>query len=179
MRFATSIIALAASSLVSAAPFRRAATAQDLLVLSEWFFLPRLRTKSDFNPAFAHVLEQFETQFYTQALSKFQQSDFTSAGFSDAQVPIEQFTAIQGDESTHTTVLAVRPKSMSARALVLNFASSRQSPHKAASPLRPANSTLMRHWLMCQLWLLPLEWWRTLVLLLTSVQRISFPTQFC
>lgn len=37
MRFATSIIALAASSLVSAAPFRRAATAQDLLVLSECF----------------------------------------------------------------------------------------------------------------------------------------------
>ncbi|TCD70477.1 hypothetical protein EIP91_003238 [Steccherinum ochraceum] len=90
MRFAltTSIVALAAS-FVSAAPVRRAANPQDLLVLT-----------------FAHVLEQLETQFYTQALAKFQESDFTSAGFSDAQVPIQQFTAIQSDESTHTDVLA-------------------------------------------------------------------------
>jgi len=91
MRFATSasIIALAASSFVNAAPFRRAAAPQDLLVLT-----------------FAHVLEQFETQFYTQALAKFQESDFISAGFNTPQVPIQQFTAIQSDESTHTSVLA-------------------------------------------------------------------------
>ncbi|KAH8105484.1 ferritin-like domain-containing protein [Cristinia sonorae] len=91
MRFATSasLIALAASSLVSAAPVRRAADPQDLLVLT-----------------FAHVLEQFETQFYTQALAKFQEPDFTTAGFSNAQVPIQQFTAIQGDEATHTEILA-------------------------------------------------------------------------
>lgn len=59
-----------------------------------------------FVPAeFANVLEQLESQFYAQALAKFQASDFTSAGFSDAQVPIEQFTAIGNDESTHATVL--------------------------------------------------------------------------
>ena len=40
---------------------------------------------------FANVLEQLETQFYTEALSKFQVSDFTAAGFSDANVPIQQF----------------------------------------------------------------------------------------
>ncbi|KAL5508543.1 hypothetical protein ACEPAH_6162 [Sanghuangporus vaninii] len=54
---------------------------------------------------FANVLEQLETEFYSQALQKFQTSDFTAAGFSDASVPIQQFTNIQSDESTHTTVL--------------------------------------------------------------------------
>ncbi|EIM88545.1 uncharacterized protein STEHIDRAFT_77641 [Stereum hirsutum FP-91666 SS1] len=72
----------------SAAPFRRAADANTMLVLQ-----------------FANVLEQLETQFYSQALSTFQASDFTTAGFTDAQIPIEQFTAISIDESTHTTVL--------------------------------------------------------------------------
>lgn len=72
----------------SAAPFRRAADANTMLVLQ-----------------FANVLEQLETQFYNQALSTFQASDFTTAGFTDAQIPIEQFTAISTDESTHTTVL--------------------------------------------------------------------------
>ena len=50
-------------------------------------------------------MEQLETEFYTQALSKFQTSDFISAGFSDASVPVQQFTNIMSDESTHTTVL--------------------------------------------------------------------------
>lgn len=57
---------------------------------------------------FAHVLEQLETQFYSQALAKFQESDFIAAGFSSAQVPIQQFTAIQSDEATHTTGIEVR-----------------------------------------------------------------------
>lgn len=111
MRFATSasFITLAASALVSAAPVRRAAAAQDLTVLSK-FFPPILATcdLTTSPSAFAHVLEQFETEFYTQALAKFQTSDFTSAGFADAQVPIQQFQAIQTDEATHTSVLAVR-----------------------------------------------------------------------
>lgn len=51
------------------------------------------------------MLEQLETQFYTQALQKFQVSDFTAAGFSDPSVPIQQFQSIQSDESTHVTVL--------------------------------------------------------------------------
>ena len=56
---------------------------------------------------FADVLEQFESQFYQQALQKFQSSDFTAAGFVDAQVPIQQFTAIQSDEASHQTALEV------------------------------------------------------------------------
>jgi len=72
----------------SALPVKRDANGTDLLVLQ-----------------FANVLEQLETTFYNQALSKFQESDFTSAGFSSAQVPIEQFTAIAKDEATHTSTL--------------------------------------------------------------------------
>ena len=59
---------------------------------------------------FADVLEQLETQFYAQALAKFQASDFTAAGFSDVQVPIQQFTAIGSDEAAHAMVLEVSTK---------------------------------------------------------------------
>ncbi|KAI5894430.1 uncharacterized protein SCHCODRAFT_02276602 [Schizophyllum commune H4-8] len=54
---------------------------------------------------FADVLEQLESTFYSQALSKFQESDFTGAGFADAQVPIQQFASIQRDEATHSAQL--------------------------------------------------------------------------
>ncbi|KAI0721955.1 ferritin-like domain-containing protein [Cerioporus squamosus] len=82
-----SLLAFAAPLMVLGAPLKRD-TATNLLVLK-----------------FADVLEQFESQFYTQALQKFQASDFTAAGFVSAQVPIEQFTQIQADEATHATVL--------------------------------------------------------------------------
>ncbi|TDL29184.1 hypothetical protein BD410DRAFT_757878 [Rickenella mellea] len=95
MRFSTSFIALAAPFLVSALPYKRAANPTDLLVLK-----------------FANVLEQLETQFYSQALSKFQESDFTSAGFTSAQLAVQQFKQIQSDESTHTTVLESTIKSL-------------------------------------------------------------------
>ncbi|KAI0299714.1 ferritin-like domain-containing protein [Multifurca ochricompacta] len=92
MRFTTSsFLALAAAVApltVSAAPLRRGTDPNTLLVLQ-----------------FAHVLEQLETQFYQQALSKFQASDFTNAGFSSANIPIEQFTAIQSDEAAHVSAL--------------------------------------------------------------------------
>ncbi|KDQ20634.1 hypothetical protein BOTBODRAFT_26641 [Botryobasidium botryosum FD-172 SS1] len=55
---------------------------------------------------FANVLEQLETQFYTQGIAKFQTADFTNAGFTNAQVPIEQLTVIVGDEQAHATALA-------------------------------------------------------------------------
>jgi len=88
MRSAVSVLALAVPLLVQGAPVRRAANPTDVLVLQ-----------------FAGVLEQLETQFYTQALAKFQDSDFTAAGFSDVQVPIQQFTAIQSDEATHLSTI--------------------------------------------------------------------------
>ncbi|KIM42880.1 hypothetical protein M413DRAFT_10301 [Hebeloma cylindrosporum] len=92
MLFSSSLIALVAAfpALVSAAPARffgkRAAA--DVLVFK-----------------FADVLEQLESEFYKQALGKFKDNDFTTAGFSSSQVPIEQFLTIQEDESTHSTVL--------------------------------------------------------------------------
>jgi hypothetical protein len=71
--------------------------------------------------AFADVLEQLEAEFYTQALAKFQDSDFTSAGFSSSQLAIQQLTAIGADESTHSTVLQVRQTSPLGITFILNF----------------------------------------------------------
>ncbi|KAI0334852.1 hypothetical protein GY45DRAFT_1343203 [Cubamyces sp. BRFM 1775] len=83
-----SLFALAAPLMVLGAPLKRQANDANLLVLK-----------------FADVLENFESQFYQQALQKFQSSDFTSAGFVDAQVPVQQFQAIQSDEASHATLL--------------------------------------------------------------------------
>jgi len=54
---------------------------------------------------FALTLENLEAAFYTQAMQKFQASDFSNAGFSSANIAIEEITAIQTDESTHVSVL--------------------------------------------------------------------------
>ncbi|OAX40139.1 hypothetical protein K503DRAFT_738115 [Rhizopogon vinicolor AM-OR11-026] len=40
-----------------------------------------------------------------QALQKFNLSDFTAAGFTSPQIPLQQFQAIATDESTHATTL--------------------------------------------------------------------------
>ena len=56
---------------------------------------------------FAHVLEQFECAFYTQALSQFQSQDFIDAGFQVAEVAVQQFQSIQFDESSHVSILEV------------------------------------------------------------------------
>lgn len=56
-------------------------------------------------------MEQLEATFYTQALAKFQDSDFVTAGFPSPQVAIEQLSQIQADESTHSTVLQAALKS--------------------------------------------------------------------
>lgn len=108
---------------------------------------------------FADVLEQFESQFYQQALQKFQTSDFTSAGFVDAQVPVQQFTQIQLDESTHQTVLEVR--------LFVFFAEMPQiycgqcsrssnrsvtNPSQAATSTSAMRSTTSPQWLRLPVW---------------------------
>jgi hypothetical protein len=91
MFFSSSLVAIAVAPLLAqAAParFRRAASASDITVFK-----------------FADVLEQLESNFYSQAIAKFQSSDFVAAGFSSSQIAVEQFTSIQIDESTHSTVL--------------------------------------------------------------------------
>ncbi|KAJ8453770.1 hypothetical protein ONZ45_g19578 [Pleurotus djamor] len=97
MRY-SSFLALAASALVSAAPARFSKRADaDILVFK-----------------FADVLEQLESQFYAQALAKFQDQDFITAGFASSQVPIEQFKNIQQDEATHSVVLQAALKGFGA-----------------------------------------------------------------
>lgn len=51
------------------------------------------------------MLENLETEFYTQALAKFKPSDFVAAGFNNVNIPTELFTTILSDESTHTSVI--------------------------------------------------------------------------
>lgn len=100
MLFSSSLIALVAAfpALISAAPasrfYSKRAAAADILVFK-----------------FADVLEQLESEFYKQALAKFKDNDFTAAGFSSSQVAVEQFTTIQCDEATHSTVLQAALKS--------------------------------------------------------------------
>jgi hypothetical protein len=53
---------------------------------------------------FADVLEQLETQFYQQAIQKFNASA-SSVGFADPNLLLQQLTAIQSDEATHASVL--------------------------------------------------------------------------
>jgi Ferritin-like domain len=51
------------------------------------------------------VLENLETQFYQEALKKFQPSDYANAGFQSSDIIIEQITIIQEDEFVHVTAI--------------------------------------------------------------------------
>lgn len=101
MRTTTSLIALSAPLLASAAPlFSRAPSETDILVFK-----------------FAHVLEQLETQFYQQAIAKFKVEDFLAAGYSSAEVAVEQLQTIVADEAAHTSTLEAAIKSFGAEPL--------------------------------------------------------------
>jgi len=84
----TTLLILAGSMMASTAPVLTRRANNDLLVLQ-----------------FANVLEQLETNFYSQALLQFKDSDFTAAGFSSSQIPLEQLVTIQSDEQAHVTAL--------------------------------------------------------------------------
>ncbi|KAH9991669.1 ferritin-like domain-containing protein, partial [Russula compacta] len=73
---------------VSAVPVRRGTDPATLQVLQ-----------------YAFTLEQLETQFYSQILSKFSASDFASAGFVLPDAAIEQFKTIESHESTHASTI--------------------------------------------------------------------------
>lgn len=51
------------------------------------------------------MLERLETEFYTQALAKFKDPDFTAAGFGNVNIPKELFSRILQDEAAHTSVI--------------------------------------------------------------------------
>ena len=90
MRF-PSIIGLACSLplVVKAAPVlqSRALAASDALVLSEIFGSIIAGIKTHVPSEFAEVLNELEKKFYSDALAKFHDPDFTSAGFSVTDVP--------------------------------------------------------------------------------------------
>jgi hypothetical protein len=103
MRFSTCILAAAVPLAAYAAPLRsskRQAAPEDIVVLQ-----------------FADVLEQLESQFYAAGLAKFQDSDFTAAGFTASSIAIQQITAIQSDEATHSSVLESELTNLGASAI--------------------------------------------------------------
>ncbi|KAJ7067861.1 ferritin-like domain-containing protein [Mycena amicta] len=107
MRYSPSILAALAAAplLASARPVKsRAASANDALVFK-----------------FASVLEDLETQFYSEGIAKFSESDFSAAGFSSALIATQSLTAIQSDEATHGTFLKQALKDNGAEALNCSF----------------------------------------------------------
>ncbi|KAJ7106250.1 ferritin-like domain-containing protein [Mycena epipterygia] len=107
MRYSSSILAaLAAAPLLSSArPIRtRAASAADALVFQ-----------------FANVLNQLESEFYTQGLAKFTDADFTAAGFTSSMIATQYYNAIQLDEATHISVLQQALTDNGATPLTCNF----------------------------------------------------------
>lgn len=54
---------------------------------------------------FAELLEQLETEFYTQALAKFVAADFTTAGVTVPEIAIQNFQSILSHESAHVKML--------------------------------------------------------------------------
>lgn len=92
-----SFLALAAPLVAHAAPTRFIGkrSANDVLVLQ-----------------FANLLEQFESQFYQAGIAKFQDADFSAAGFTSPTLVSQQLTTIQSDESTHASVLEATLQSL-------------------------------------------------------------------
>ncbi|KAF7349354.1 hypothetical protein MSAN_01725200 [Mycena sanguinolenta] len=90
MRYSSILAVLASSLLASARPVRQ--NRRDAAAIQTVF-------------QFAQVLNQLESSFYSQAISKFQDSDFTNAGFSSSQMVTQILTQIQADEDTHIQAL--------------------------------------------------------------------------
>jgi len=90
MRFSAFFAVAAAPVLVAASPIKitRAVSDTTIAVLK-----------------FAELLEQLESQFYTQALAKFVPADFTAAGISVPDVAIDNFKSILEHETAHVAVL--------------------------------------------------------------------------
>jgi len=89
MHFTKAFVALAAPFLLtSAAPAYKRAVPLDALVVK-----------------FALALNQLESAFYDEALTKFKAADFLTAGFSAAEIPLEQYKTVSTDEKAHIAFL--------------------------------------------------------------------------
>ncbi|KAJ6533925.1 ferritin-like domain-containing protein [Mycena vulgaris] len=97
--------ALAATVVVSARPIRtRAVSAIDGVVFQ-----------------FANILNQLEAEFYTQAITKFTDSDFGAAGFSSSMIATQQLTNILANEKDHITLIRKTLSEARATPLTCNF----------------------------------------------------------
>ena len=114
MRLSTTFFALATLlGSVSAAPIKRQTVDPINAVVfsqSQHFFCLRFKVPTYCLSItdFAHTLELLETEFYRQALAKFNDVDFTNAGFVSAQIPAQLFQVIESDEAAHAAFLEVR-----------------------------------------------------------------------
>ncbi|KIL00467.1 hypothetical protein PAXRUDRAFT_129795 [Paxillus rubicundulus Ve08.2h10] len=71
--------------------------------------LPWKRASADLGVLmFASVLEQLESNFYSQTLQTLNASSFEAAGFVSSEAIIQQIQAIATDESTHAEILTVQ-----------------------------------------------------------------------
>jgi hypothetical protein len=104
MRYSSIIAVLASSLAVSARPVRTRDAAANALVFQ-----------------FAQVLNQLESAFYGQAIQKFQDSDFTDAGFTSSQLVTQILPQIKLDEDTHIAALQGGLQSFAQTPLSCNF----------------------------------------------------------
>jgi len=104
MRSSSILSILAFSLLASARPIQSRDAAANILVFQ-----------------FANVLNQLEAQFYSEAINKFTDSDFTDAGFSSSQMVTQILTQIQQDEVTHITALQGGISTLGGSPLTCNF----------------------------------------------------------
>jgi len=72
---------------------------------------------------FAHVLNQLESQFYSESLAKFQESEWSAAGFTVTDVPKEVFKKIQSEEQTHIDFLSGALKGNTVQGCKFDFSS--------------------------------------------------------
>jgi hypothetical protein len=104
MRSSSILAVLASSLLVTARPVRTRDAATNALVFQ-----------------FANVLNQLESSFYQQAIQKFQDTDFSAAGFTSSQMVTQILPQIKLDEDTHITALQAALTSAGAQPLTCNF----------------------------------------------------------
>ncbi|EIW82455.1 hypothetical protein CONPUDRAFT_153326 [Coniophora puteana RWD-64-598 SS2] len=76
-------------------PWRRTAKSSDITVLN-----------------FASVLEQMESDFYSQALKSFTASDFAVAGFASGDIPVTEIQQLASDENSHLATLQAAVKAL-------------------------------------------------------------------
>jgi len=105
MRYSSILAVLASSLLVSARPVQKKRDAAANALVFQ----------------FANVLNQLESSFYGQAISKFQDSDFTAAGFTSSQMVTQILTQIKTDEDTHIVALQGALSAAGGTPLTCNF----------------------------------------------------------